>query len=82
MAINIGKTPSCTALRLYDVVAPFLIRGPINRDRFETYVEKTPLRRANPRSEETINDEIAKFLKTITLSECANYFRNTRHRSA
>jgi transposase len=37
------------ALRLDGLVAPFLIRGPINRDSFETYVEKVLYPTLKPR---------------------------------
>jgi len=117
------------ALRLDGMTAPFTIRGPINRDSFETYVEKvlsptlrprdvvimdnlsshkskfvrdmirkagahlfflpayspdmnaikqvfakikTLLRKADARTEEQLNDEIAKLLKTIQPTECAH----------
>ena len=120
------------------MTAPFTIRGPINRDSFETYVEKvlsptlrprdvvimdnlsshkskfardmirkagahlyflpayspdmnaieqvfakikTLLRKADARTEEQLNDEIAKLLKTIQPTECANYIRNAGYRS-
>jgi transposase len=127
------------ALRLDGMTAPFTIRGPINRDSFEAYVEqvllptlkprdvvimdnlnshkgrlvrdmirkagahlfflpayspdmnaieqvfakiKTLLRKADARSEEDLNAEIAKLLKTIPTSECANYFRSAGYKSA
>lgn len=127
------------ALRLDGLTAPFLIRGPINRDSFEAYVEKvlcptlkprdvvimdnlnshkgkavrdmirkagahlfflpayspdmnaieqvfakikTLLRKADARSEDALNDEIAKLLKKIPPAECANYLRNAGYRSA
>jgi transposase len=127
------------ALRLDGITAPFTIRGPINRDSFEAYVEqvllptlrprdvvimdnlnshkgsfvrdmirkvgahlfflpayspdmnaieqvfakiKTLLRKADARSEEDLNAEIAKLLKTLPTSECANYFRSAGYRSA
>lgn len=126
------------ALRLDGMTAPFTIRGPINRDSFETYVEKvlcptlrprdvvimdnlnshkgkfvrnmirkagahlfflpayspdmnaieqvfakikTLLRKADARTEEELNDEIAKLLKTIQPTECANYIRNAGYTS-
>lgn len=127
------------ALRLDGLTAPFLMRGPINRDSFETYVEKvllptvkprdvvvmdnlnshkgkavhdmirkagahlfflpayspdmnaieqvfakikTLIRKADARSEEELNTEIAKLLPRIPSNECANYFRNAGYRSA
>jgi transposase len=127
------------ALRLDGLTAPFTIRGPINRDSFEDYVEqvllptikkrdvvimdnlsshkgkfvrdmirkagahlfflpayspdmnaieqvfakiKTLLRKAEARSEDELNDEIAKLIKNIPPSECANYFRNAGYKSA
>jgi len=126
------------ALRLDGLTAPFLIRGPINRDSFETYVEKilcptlrprdvvimdnlnshkgkfvralirkagahlfflpayspdmnaieqvfakikTLIRKADARSEQELNDEIAKLLKQLQPSECANYIRNAGYQS-
>jgi transposase len=126
------------ALRLAGMTAPFTIRGPINRDSFEDYVEqvllptlkprdvvvmdnlsshkgryvrdmirkagarpfflpayspdmnaieqvfakiKTLLRKTDARSEDGLNDEIAKLFKEIAPSECANYFRNAGYLS-
>lgn len=43
---------------------------------------KTLIRKAQARSEQEINDEIAKLLKKIPPSECANYFRNAGYKSA
>ena len=121
------------------MTAPFTIRGPINRDSFEAYVEKvlyptlrprdvvvmdnlnshksafvrnmirkagaplfflpaysldmnaikqvfakikTLLSKADARTEQELDDEIAKPLKTIQPTECSNYFRNTGYKSA
>lgn len=127
------------ALRLDGLTASFTIRGPINRDSFEAYVEqvllptlrprdvvimdnlnshkgpvvrsmirkagahlfflpayspdmnaieqvfakvKTLLRKADARTREDLDDEIAKLIKTIAPGECANYFRNAGYKSA
>lgn len=126
------------ALRIDAMTAPFTIRGPINRESFEAYVEKvlyptlrprdvvimdnlnshkgkfvrdmirqagahlfflpayspdlnaieqvfakvkTLLRKADARTEAALNDEIAKLLKQIPPSECANYVRSAGYRS-
>jgi transposase len=42
---------------------------------------KTLIRKTQARSEQELNDEIAKLLKKIPPSECANYFRNAGYKS-
>ena len=43
---------------------------------------KTLLRKANARSEDELNTEIATLLKTIHPDECANYIRSAGYKSA
>ena len=43
---------------------------------------KTLLRKVDARTRENLDDEIAKLIKIIAPSECANYFRNAGYKSA